>query len=315
MAPVLTFHILSALMGLVAAAWAEIRAVAGAPDAPPGFAQPARQAVAMSVMAFVLWLAVFAPLASLGQVPEVDLSQVPTYSLFVVQILLLGAVVVWWLAGWLGVDDDPQSRCMAALRPEPRNVPSSLADLGEGGVDGPPPSDGVPRRSPWRRRLEGLRLWSERPLRELALGLLAGVFAWGGVLLVVLVVAAVAMAFGQDGWVAEPPSEIIVWMVELGIGTRLLISLSAGVAEELFFRGYLQPRLGIWASTAFFVAAHAGYGRPFMLLGVTLLSLLYALLSRWRGSVWAAISAHFLFDALQLLVVIPAALRAAEGMP
>ncbi len=306
MALVLTFHILSAAMGLVAAAWAEVRAVAGAPAAPPGFAQPARQAVAMSAMAFVLWLAVFEPLASLGQVPELDLSAVPTYSLFAVQILLLGAIGIWWMAGWLGVDD---------------TSPSPLEGPGSGGREGgwqrrtAPVSAQPPRGSSLRRRLEGLGLWCQRPWREMALGLLAGVFAWGGVLLAVVMVAALAMAFGQDAWVTEPPSEIIVWMVELGVGTRLLISLSAGVAEELFFRGYLQPRLGIWASTAFFVAAHAGYGRPFMLLGVTLLSLLYGLLSRWRGNVWAAISAHFLFDALQLLVVIPMALRAVEGAP
>jgi membrane protease YdiL (CAAX protease family) len=231
----------------------------------------------------------------LGQVPQVDLAEVPTFSLFAVQILLLVAIVVWWSAAWLGVDEGT---------PE---LP----------VDGALPSDlqaGVPP-SGWRRRLEGLGLWCARPLRELGLGLVAGVLAWGGVLVAVIVVAAVAMALGADGFVSEPPSEIIVWMVELGIGTRLLISLSAGVAEELFFRGYLQPRLGILPSTLFFVAAHAGYGRPFMLLGVCLLSLLYGLLSRWRGSIWAAISAHFLFDGLQLLVVIPAALRAAEGIP
>jgi len=42
---------------------------------------------------------------------------------------------------------------------------------------------------------------------------------------------------------------------------------------------------------------------------VTLLSLLYGLLTRWRQNIWPAIVAHFLFDAIQLLVVIPAVLE------
>ena len=50
-----------------------------------------------------------------------------------------------------------------------------------------------------------------------------------------------------------------------------------------------------------------------MLLGVTLLSLIYGGLVYWRQNIWAAIAAHTLFDAVQLLVVIPAALRVLPG--
>jgi membrane protease YdiL (CAAX protease family) len=63
--------------------------------------------------------------------------------------------------------------------------------------------------------------------------------------------------------------------------------------------------MGVAGSTLLFVLAHASYQQPFMLLGITLLSLLYAGLVRWRQSIWAAMAAHFLFDAVQLLVVIP----------
>ncbi|HEY4588628.1 MAG TPA: CPBP family intramembrane glutamic endopeptidase, partial [Thermoanaerobaculia bacterium] len=87
------------------------------------------------------------------------------------------------------------------------------------------------------------------------------------------------------------------------------ISLSAGVVEEGFFRGFLQPRVGIVMSTCLFVLAHFSYGQPFMLIGITLLSLIYAYLVRWRQTIWPAIAAHALFDGVQLLVVVPAALR------
>jgi len=79
--------------------------------------------------------------------------------------------------------------------------------------------------------------------------------------------------------------------------------------EEIFFRGFLQPRIGIALSSGFFVLAHLSYGQPFMLLGITLLSLIYAFLVRWRQTIWPAIAAHALFDGVQLLVIIPMAMR------
>ena len=42
---------------------------------------------------------------------------------------------------------------------------------------------------------------------------------------------------------------------------------------------------------------------------MTFLSVLSGALVRWRQSIWAAIAAHALFDAVQLLVIVPAALE------
>ena len=70
--------------------------------------------------------------------------------------------------------------------------------------------------------------------------------------------------------------------------------------------------MGVLVSTALFALAHLGYGQPFMLVGVTLLSLLYAELRRRRGSVWAPIAAHAIFDLVQLLVVVPLVATALE---
>ena len=46
-----------------------------------------------------------------------------------------------------------------------------------------------------------------------------------------------------------------------------------------------------------------------MLVGITVLSVIYGALVRWRQTIWPAIAAHTLFDSLQLLVVIPTALE------
>jgi membrane protease YdiL (CAAX protease family) len=123
---------------------------------------------------------------------------------------------------------------------------------------------------------------------------------------------AVAMgvaALGGDGLLPKRPPEAVVWLAGQSLLLRAGLALSAGVVEEIFFRGLLQPRIGLLASTGLFALAHLSYGQPFMLVGVTLLSLLYGLLVRWRQSVWAAIAAHTLFDLVQLLVVIPSVLE------
>ena len=91
--------------------------------------------------------------------------------------------------------------------------------------------------------------------------------------------------------------------------------LSAGVVEELFFRGLLQPRVGLVFATVLFACAHLSYDQPFLLVGVSLLSVAYGLLVRWRQSLWAAMVAHFVFDAIQLLVVIPLVLERGGLVP
>ena len=85
------------------------------------------------------------------------------------------------------------------------------------------------------------------------------------------------VALGGEEALPKQPPALIPWIAALPVGVRLLISLSAGVVEEIFFRGFLQPRIGIFLSTVLFVLAHFSYGQPFMLVGITLLSLIYCL--------------------------------------
>ena len=104
---------------------------------------------------------------------------------------------------------------------------------------------------------------------------------------------------------------MVLWMGSLPLLIRLMVSLSAGVVEEVFFRGFLMPRAGFATSNVLFVLAHLNYEQPFLLLGVALLSVAFSYLTLWRGNIWPAIAAHFLFDAIQLLVIVPAAAGAA----
>jgi membrane protease YdiL (CAAX protease family) len=148
--------------------------------------------------------------------------------------------------------------------------------------------------------------------QELGLGLLLGVGAWVVVLVGIMLIGLLLLALGADEALPKQPPALIPFIAGLPIWVKILISLSAGVVEEWFFRGFLQPRMGLLLATLLFALAHFSYGQPFMLIGVTLLSLIYGLLVKWRQNIWPAIAAHALFDAVQLLVVVPGALRLIE---
>ncbi|MGH9465417.1 MAG: lysostaphin resistance A-like protein [Thermoanaerobaculia bacterium] len=158
-----------------------------------------------------------------------------------------------------------------------------------------------------------LRLRCSRPAREVGVGLAAGAAGWLGVLVALLAIGGLATLLGERSLLPTEPPPVVPWIAGLPVGLRLAVSLSAGLFEELFFRAFLQPRLGVVLSSAAFVLAHAAYEQPMMLIGVSLLSLLFAGLLAWRGAVWAAVVAHTLFDAVQLLVVVPLALELLEA--
>ena len=239
---------------------------------PPGFASLPRRILGLVGLTFVFWIGVFLPLSQLGVATEPEFSAIPVWQLFVVHALLVAAIAGWWAAGFLGTAPHPGAAGAARALGQ---------QLGLGG----------------------------NALREIGVGLLFGVGAWFAVICGLVGVALVASGLGGEDLLPKSPPAAIPWLAAQPVVLRLALAFSAGTVEELFFRGLLQPRAGIVFSTALFALAHLSYGQPFLLVGVTALSVLYALLVRWRQSLWAAMTAHFLFDAIQMLVVIPSVLR------
>ena len=148
--------------------------------------------------------------------------------------------------------------------------------------------------------------------REIGIGVVAGIAGWFAVIGLLLLVALVVYLLGGEEALPAQPPPVITLVVALPIAVRVGLSLSAGIVEELFFRGFLQPRCGVALSTILFVLAHLSYEQPFLLIGVSLLSVLFAALVLWRQNIWAAMTAHTVFDAIQLLFVIPNAIRILE---
>ncbi|HEV7506325.1 MAG TPA: CPBP family intramembrane glutamic endopeptidase [Thermoanaerobaculia bacterium] len=311
---------LAAVLGL-AAAFALDRLCAARGLLPPGFREPWRRVVAGLIVAVFLGAAVFLPLAAAmtGAVVEPpNLSKIDNFQLFELHVIMIAVMALWLLLGFAGRPEPERAAAAVPVPPAPQTpgwegIP---VDAGLPPPESPPP---LPPASPpvvvplGRQLLAQLGFLAPDVPREIGIGLTLGLGAWLAVLAALVAIAGVLIAVGAKDMVPQQPPALVPLIAALPFGVRLAVSLSAGIVEETFFRGFLQPRVGIVLSTAFFALAHLSYQQPFMLVGITLLSLIYAFLVRWRQSIWAAIAAHALFDGVQLLVVVPMVLKLVHG--
>lgn len=92
--------------------------------------------------------------------------------------------------------------------------------------------------------------------------------------------------------------------LKLNIPEIIFISICAGVGEELFFRGAIQPILGVWMTAILFVLLH-GYLNPFNLpltyygLYMVLVIGVLGLMTEHFG-ILTAIIAHSIIDVILL---------------
>jgi len=89
--------------------------------------------------------------------------------------------------------------------------------------------------------------------------------------------------------------------------SAIYLSICAGVGEEIFFRGALQPQLGIWITAIFFVAIHTYYSFKNWKKNVfAVLLTLFIVLMGWGArdlSLWHAIAGHFSYDLVLLMYI------------
>ncbi|WP_423223046.1 lysostaphin resistance A-like protein [Candidatus Amarolinea aalborgensis] len=86
----------------------------------------------------------------------------------------------------------------------------------------------------------------------------------------------------------------------------LTIGLSAGLGEELVFRGALQPRFGLLFTSFLFAVIHVQYGLSPAVFEVFLLGLVLGVI-RQRGNLTMAIALHTLYNAslVALTLIFP----------
>jgi membrane protease YdiL (CAAX protease family) len=151
---------------------------------------------------------------------------------------------------------------------------------------------------------EFLHLSSERLVEKVRQGF---AFGCGGWLITVTVTGAAAALFSLGGGsttVDEIPP-VMVWLAALPIGYKLIIVGVAMTVEEAFFRGFLQPRVGLLVSSILFAFSHFSYGLPFMIVGVFTISLIIGRAFERTGDLLPCVVAHGIFDGVQLLVILP----------
>lgn len=112
-------------------------------------------------------------------------------------------------------------------------------------------------------------------------------------------------------WARVLHQEFHALVHQLGSVDIFLLALSSSVAEEAFFRGALQPMVGVVPQAVLFAALHFRprprfYPWTAMSLGV---GMLFGLFTLWRGDLCMAIVAHFTINVANLSYIARTELR------
>lgn len=92
--------------------------------------------------------------------------------------------------------------------------------------------------------------------------------------------------------------------IALGISIPVAIAIAvvSSVSEEILFRGFLLPRVGLLPHALLFSLAHLAYLHVLEMVVTFVLALGFAWLYRRSGNLWAPIAGHFAFNLIMLLL-------------
>jgi hypothetical protein len=138
---------------------------------------------------------------------------------------------------------------------------------------------GVSRREFWRSAVKGI-----------ATAVL--------VLLLVFVEALLILHFRLD-----EPGKVVSVAKELPLYILIFSFLFSPVAEEIFFRGFLLPRVGVVTSSLLFALAHFFYGSLIEFVATFTAGLIFAVMRR-RGSLVPCIFAHATFNLINVIIIL-----------
>ena len=129
------------------------------------------------------------------------------------------------------------------------------------------------------------------------LGRLAVSVGLGGAL-AFAVVATTPALIRRAAWARALRDEMRPIVETLSPAEILFLAVSSGLAEELFFRGAMQPVLGLVATSVVFGAVHTGPKRVFMAWSIWafVMGLLFGLIFEATGVLWGPVLAHVLIN-------------------
>jgi len=150
----------------------------------------------------------------------------------------------------------------------------------------------------WRAGLQGESLWLATPDSEIG---------WGrdGALGLLAAACVIVASNGLTRWV--PAGERLARALAETVGPlrvrqAWLLALASGIGEEAFFRGALQPVVGLWWASLLFAAAHFVPRRELLLWSVfsLLAGLLLGGLYEATGNLLAPTIAHVVINGVNL---------------
>jgi len=115
-----------------------------------------------------------------------------------------------------------------------------------------------------------------------------------GLLLALTVVRATPALVERAAWARSLHLELKSIVAPLSSAEITILALASGVAEELFFRGAMQPVLGILLTSVIFGAVHVGPKSVFLAWAswAFVMGLLLGLIFELTGVLWGPILAH-----------------------
>lgn len=130
--------------------------------------------------------------------------------------------------------------------------------------------------------------------------------------LVVGVAAAVALIGVSDWmtrktvWGDELARAMAAALGPLSLPNALLLAVASGMAEEVFFRGALQPRAGWWLASLLFGCVHFVPRREFLPWTAFAIAagLLFGALFVWTGNLVAPVTAHIVVNGVNLPLLV-----------
>jgi membrane protease YdiL (CAAX protease family) len=158
---------------------------------------------------------------------------------------------------------------------------------------------------------EFLALSTPDPGRQVRIGLVVGLAGWGLTVVAGLAVLGALRFVGIEEVRPIPP--LVRWLASQPFGSRLVLVVAAMTVEEIFFRSFLQRRIGAVPASILFLVSHGGYGDPLFFFGLLAITAVLSATFEKTGSVVASMVAHGVFDAVQLLLVLPSVVRLIPG--
>ncbi len=119
-----------------------------------------------------------------------------------------------------------------------------------------------------------------------------------GLALGLVVVGATPVLVERTAWARALHRELRPIVEPLSSFEIVVLACLSGVAEELFFRGAMQPVLGLLGTSVIFGAVHTGPKRVFFVWSIWafVMGLLFGLIFEMTGILWGPVLAHVLIN-------------------